>query len=1031
MTNYNIPYGFTQVDEFTPAYQNWQTIGNVTWTYQESEKAFLLTATKDSNIVIKIYILGPSAFRVRFNPNSPNYPSKKSSAVVNLNLGTTQINYREDNNTLIIDLDHITINIGLQPYGIAVTRKTKENQVQTIHETNYDYNLVYEDNSEVTACFMKVPSGVGYYGFGEKAGIDLNQNFHTMTFFNYDNFTYEGPDTAQDNNYPVVPSGPGPLNVEEPLYNSMPILVEWNPKPSGDFAGDPYAYAIFLDNPCQTYFNIQTNDYSQYMDGKYYFGSLYNEMDYYFMAGNDIPSVLTQYTILTGPAPMPPMYALGYQQGCYGYYDEKRVMDAAQAYRNNQIPIDGLHIDVDFQDEYRTFTSSSEKFPYVQDFFNTLHEMGFKCSTNITGIMSIVHQGSPPYTVQALDENGQVVTRNILDDGTAKNMFIMDQYIDEYAGEGSSANPFIINENYGTNTDGFNTYIPPNTALGTYGYYADMLRDEVKVWWSGNYYELIDKGLDMIWQDMTCPAVTASIDAKYLHYKTLPGNLLMSNLEGNQVPNAKIHNAYALNMIQATYEGLTRIKNSLPDNSYNKNKRNFIIARGGYAGVHRYAANWTGDSASSWEFLSINISEVLNWGISGQPLSGCDIGGFANGSGSAGSAVVHNGGSTDPNNPPYITGGQTEPNLLARWMTMGAFLPWYRNHYDGYTKAYQEPYNYSQYPHENNTYDTRVLPACKKYIEIRYQLLQLFYDAMYECTQTGMPICRAMFLNDPQDQNLYPPTDVHDVLVTPYNSSQQYQYDTTPTYRDRDQFFVGHDLLVAPVILERWESSSYSPGSQNNYPSRPVYLPAGFKWYAFTGDFSGQPDPYNNLPTTLQGTIVSTASGTYTWNTSQLDLVPAYIREGAIIPVRHLEQYVGQLAKNYLTYNIYPGQDSSYLCYQDDHITMDAENSQAYRTTQIQHKQQGSGQEITLTRLHDNYTPPEEFYYVALLGQTQAPSSVAANDSTLQAVNTLQSLADSSINAYFYSLDRQTIFIKVFDKESSMTLLVSGLKPIS
>ncbi len=268
MTNYQVPYGFTQVDEFTPAYQNWQTIGNITWTYQESEKAFLLTATKNSKIVIQLYILGPSAFRVRFNPNSPNYPPKKSNAVVNLNLGTTEINYREDNNTLIVELDDITINIGLQPYGIAVTRKTKENQVQTIHETNYDYNLVYEDNSEVTACFMKVPDGAGYYGFGEKAGIGLNKNFQTMTFFNYDNFTYEGPNTPQGNNYPVVPSGPGPLNAEEPLYNSMPILMEWNPKPSGDFTGEPYAYAILLDNPCQTYFNIQTNDYSQYMDGK-------------------------------------------------------------------------------------------------------------------------------------------------------------------------------------------------------------------------------------------------------------------------------------------------------------------------------------------------------------------------------------------------------------------------------------------------------------------------------------------------------------------------------------------------------------------------------------------------------------------------------------------------------------------------------------------------------------------------------------------------------------------------------------------
>jgi len=1051
-------YDFVCTTEFTPAPSGnncpWRSIGNIAnWSYNDQETSFLLTAASSSSIQIKLYILGPSSFRVRFNPNSTDYSKDLSNAIVNHHLGNTKVSYFQDNatNSLNITLDEITISVGLQPYGIAVKRGK-----QLIHETSYDYNLVYIPfGSEVTACFMNVAPGAGYYGFGEKAGINLNNNFHTTTFFNYDNFQYSGSnqDDAQGN-YAVIPSNsePGPLNIEEPLYNSMPVLVEWNPAPSGDFAGSAYANLIFLDNPCQTYFNIQTNDYSQYMDGKYYFGSLYNEIDYYFMTGSDIASVLEQFNVLTGPSPMPPMYALGYHQGGYGYYNSDRLLSVAKSYRDHQIPIDGLHIDVDFQNNYRTFTSSQEKFGNVNNLFNQLHDMGFKCSTNITGIMTIVpwdesaktNDPKPayppvPYIVTALDEDGQVVQRNVIDDGMAKKVFIWDEYVDRTG----QPRPFLTNENYGCN-EGFNPYFSPghvtdvtgcggnDIPLGTYGYYADLLRLEVKTWWSGNYYGLLDSGLDMIWQDMTCPAVVTSSDA-VVHYKTLPGDLLMSNLDGSLVPNAKIHNAYAVNMIQATYEGLTRLKNHLPDGHYNKNKRNFIIARGGYMGVHRYAASWTGDSASSWEFLSINIPQVLNWGMSGQPLSGCDIGGFANGNTPLGQ--VNNPFSTDPQNPPYITGGQPAPNLLTRWMTMGAFLPWYRNHYNGYTKAYQEPYNYSQYPHDNSTYNTDVLPACKKYIEIRYKLLQLFYDAMYECTQNNLPVCRAMFLNDPQDPTFNPLTSVNDVLLTPYNPNQQYEYDTNSSYRVADQFCVGHDLLVAPVVLERWESSSYSPGKTNYYPSRPVYLPQGFNWYDFNGSFTSPTVSDGSSPTTLHGKLNQATKGgqIITWNTSQLDLVPAYIREGAIIPVRQLEQYVGQLPKNYLTYNIYPGKDSSYLCYQDDHISMDAETKQAYRTVQISHQQRDdiSGQEISLIRKSDNYIPPEEFYYIALLGQTQAPNSVSANNTNLSVESTFTALANSSTNCYYYSSDRQTVFIKIFDKDSSTMLLVSGLQPLN
>ncbi len=111
----------------------------------------------------------------------------------------------------------------------------------------------------------------------------------------------------------------------------------------------------------------------------------------------------------------------------------------------------------------------------------------------------------------------------------------------------------------------------------------------------------------MVWQDMTCPALDGT------PAKTFPLETLMTDAAGNRVQNARMHNGYVLMLLNVTYDGVNKIRPA---------QRNFIIARVGYAGMQRYAGLCTGDSASSWAFLSINIPEVLNLGLSGIPISG-------------------------------------------------------------------------------------------------------------------------------------------------------------------------------------------------------------------------------------------------------------------------------------------------------------------------------------------------------------------------------------------------------------------------
>jgi alpha-glucosidase len=921
--------------EFTPNLGEWTSLSNVIG-FKRKANAILLHMESGPGPVITV--LTDTLFRVRFNPTG-DYSSDNSYAVVNRNFAAPAFTVTDSGGSIDIQTSALRISIAKFPFAISVYRGS-----QLIHSDTPTYNLVYMPGHEVVANFKTLPANAFYFGFGEKAGASLAKNYFTMTFFNYDNFSYQqGPD--------IDGGGQNPFNPSEPLYCSVPFLIETNPNPTN---GPSYSYGLFFDNPSQSFFNIGASDYSN-MYGKYYFGALFGELDYYFMYGADVPAVLNQYTNLTGRAPMPPRHVFGYHQGAYGYYNREILEAVAQSYRNAQIPIDGLHIDVDFQNNYRTFTSSELKFPNVRQLFDKLHAQGFKCSTNITPLISNY----------AADETGYMIEyptfksgHDLSIAGEAATAFIFNTR----DGGGPNTEPFVGTVDYGVNP-GLNPTVPfpPRTdgGLRADGVYPDLGRASVRKWWGEQYDYLINTvGLDMVWQDMTCPALQLNNSTPY---RTFPLDLMMSSF-GTYLPNAKIHNGYVINLLQGTYEGVAQLR---PE------RRVFIICRGGYAGMQRYAGLWTGDSGSSWRFLKINIPQVLNLGLSGIPISGCDIGGFAlgNGEGSGTTSDFYYDGSTRK-----IVGGVTSPELLMRWMIVGAFLPWYRNHYNGYNKAFQEPYAYPE----------PVPSVCRYIVGLRYRLFHLFYSSMYECSKTGMPIARALFLNEPNDPTVY--------------------------YHLDEQFFLGRDLLVAPVVDQH---ETANPPSR---PVRDVYLPAGSQWYAFTDN------------TTPLGAPVDGGQPIYNWyaslNGNPLYSVPVYVRAGAIIPMRELEQWMGQLQTNPITFNIYPGADSSFELYLDDGDSTRAQSNHAYRLTTISHTGIAGGQRVRIVRTHDQFTPPEPFYFVSFLG-TNPPTSVEAADLPLPDVGDPGSLWSSDKNAYYYNASIKTTFLKIFDTASDLTLQVT------
>jgi alpha-glucosidase len=952
-------FPFVEVDGFTPNRQGWSTVGQININNVDSNGGntrHVFPFGTQRSLVVEV--LGPTAFRLRFNPaQSATYDSEYSVSVVNRDLGLTglQVNKITSANQLVLDTGAIQIIIGLDPFEVSVKRGA-----QLVHRDQPGQGVLYIPGDEVIAVMKTQGQNAHYLGLGEATGSQLFKEKFTFTFSNFDNYAY--------NTGPCLGDG-GPLNPTEPLYCSIPFLIEWNPFPAGDFNGAPYACGIFLDNPGQSFCNIGADDYSD-MSGKYYFGALYNELDYYVMIGNSVPDVVHQYTSLTGRSPMPPRYVFGFHQGAYGYYDSNKVQAVANAYRNNLIPCDGLHLDVDFQNNYRTFTHSEIKFPNAAAFFASLHANGFKLSTNITPLLTdnqLGESGSPePYQQADAMKAANALLFNTTYGDSQPNTDLYDGGVSYGSNVGTNPYP---NAYQPLNYNGYNSI-----ALAARGWYPDFGRTDVRTAWGQQYQHLIqDLRLDMIWQDMTCPAIGGTAPAEN---KSFPGDLMLSrervglagNVTAEQVPGTKAHNTYALNLLHATWDGINQLR---------ADKRNFIIARGGFAGLQRYAATWSGDSASSWDFLRVNLPQVLNMGLSGVPLSGTDIGGFAPGKVDGLDTTSDASQSGTPFVDMVATGGITNYELLTRWMQLGSFLPWYRNHYNGYIKAFQEPYAYGE----------PVPTHCRKYIELRYRMLQIYYDAMYKCTQSGMPIVRPLFLNDPGDSGVY---------------------DYTVASR---QFYVGDDFLVAPV-LDPHESTN--PSSD---PTVNLYLPNTSSWYAFKD---------NQAP--LDGAVPGGTSISYY---AGLDLVPIYVRAGAILPLVQLEQFVGQLPENPITFNFYPGPDRStadnaYLLYEDDGVSMDFKNGVVRKSRVYQHTYQGQNngvvREVRVEHFEGTYSPPANYFYVAILGSITAPVSVKRDSTQIVQVDEPNSLESSTSDSWYWNQSIQIAFAKVFDNRPDTTI---------
>ena len=134
-----------------------------------------------------------------------------------------------------------------------------------------------------------------------------------------------------------------------------------------------------------------------------------------------------------------------------------------------------------------------------------------------------------------------------------------------------------------------------------------------------------------------------------------------------------------------------------------------------------------------------------------------------------------------------------------------------------------------------------------------------------------------------------------------------------------------------------------------------------------------------------------------------------------------------------MTFDIYPGPDSTYQLYLDDGLSTNYQTAKAYRLTQIsQHRTTVPKlvQTVELRRTFDQYTPKETFYFIGLLA-TPSPGSVTANGVTLPIIQagsdaaSANQLAQSTVNACYYNASLGTTFVKIFDLDPDMVVVAT------
>ncbi|MBE9181665.1 glycoside hydrolase family 31 protein [Oculatella sp. LEGE 06141] len=483
---------------------------------------------------LSLSVLAPNLVRVRFAPAGEFMP-RRSWAVTPADeeWNSVPFDVNETDDTIVLTTEQVRICIHRNPCRIeCFDRADRPFAADTGLHMGWHMGAI--------AGWKRIEADEHFYGFGEPTGL-LDKLADRQTYWNVDSVDY----TALTNE----------------MYQTIPFFMALRPE---------VGYGLFFNTTFRSHFDIgadQPDALRMETQG--------SELDYYIIYGPEPAQIIHTYTQLTGRMPMPPRWALGYQQCRWSYDSELEVRMLAEEFRKRRIPCDVIHLDIDYMRGYRVFTWAPKRFPEPKTLLKDLSEDGFRVVTIVDP--GVKYEPEADYATY--------------DEGIKHNYFV--RKIDGKT---------------------FYGYVWPDKAV-----FPDFMRPEVRKWWGHCHKTLTDVGVAGIWNDMNEPSIADRPFGDNGAKITFP----LDTPEGpfdERVTHTETHNLYGMMMARAAREGLDHLRSK---------ERSFVLTRSGYAGIQRWSAVWTGDNHSRWEYLEMSLPMLCNLGLSGVAFVGADIGGFA------------------------------------------------------------------------------------------------------------------------------------------------------------------------------------------------------------------------------------------------------------------------------------------------------------------------------------------------------------------------------------------------------------------
>ena len=399
------------------------------------------------------------------------------------------------------------------------------------------------------------------------------------------------------------------------LYGAHNFLIVDDKSSGGD------RFGVFFDYPARITFDIGYTDSS-----KLVVSVDKADLDVYIIEGETLREIVKNFRAIIGMSYIAPKWAFGFMQSRWSYFTKDDVVRIADSYKEADIPIDAIFLDIDYMERYKDFTINDERFPDFAKFVSYMKARGIRLVPIIDAAVKV--------------EDGY----DVYEEGKKNNYFCKDENGDDY----------IVG-------------VWPGKTV-----FPDFMNEEANKWFGDKYKFLTDMGIEGFWNDMNEPAIfysekgVARAFEEIEKYKNIPldantffdcrdvfsrlsnsqedYNSFYHNYDGKIYKHNDIHNLYGYFMTKSASDAFRR---------NNPEKRTLLFSRASYIGAHRYGGIWTGDNHSWWSHILLCLKQMPSLNMCGFMYSGCDIGGF---------------------------NGNCTKDLLLRWLSLSIFTPLMRNH---------------------------------------------------------------------------------------------------------------------------------------------------------------------------------------------------------------------------------------------------------------------------------------------------------------------------------------------------------------